>query len=326
MFRLAGTGIAVPRNIVSSETVDSLLDREPGWIEANYAIRQRHWANSEETSSALGAAAAREALAAAQWDSSELDVIIGSCGVMEQPIPGTAVLIQNRLGLGATGIPAFDVNATCLSFLLALQTVLHGFAMGTWRKALIVGADIASAALNFDDPHASVIFGDGAAAVALEANGVSELLHLSFATFSDHAALCQLQAGGTRLRPHNDLDHFLNNSRFQMDGPGVFKATARCFPKFINSLHMTAGISKSEVDLIIPHQASAAALEHLKRSLPAGHEKTIDIFRLFGNQIATSLPHALHHAVQTERIIKGQSTLFIGSSAGISLGGAIVRW
>lgn len=326
MFRLSGTGVAVPQNIVSSQMVDTLVDKAPGWTEENYAIRQRHWASSEETSSVLGAEAARNALAAAHWDASELDVIVGSCGVMEQPIPGTAVLIQSRLGLGVTGIPAFDVNATCLSFLLALQTVLHGFALGTWRKALIVGADIASAALNFDDPHASVIFGDGAAAVALEANGDSELLQLSFATFSDYAKLCQLPAGGTRLRPHDDLDVFLSNSRFQMDGPGVFKATARCFPRFIKSLYVSAGVSDQDVDLIIPHQASAAALEHLKRSLPDGHEKTIDIFRLFGNQIAASLPHALHHAVQTERIKKDESTLLIGSSAGISLGGAIIRW
>ncbi len=314
----------MPRTAISSVEVDALVGKAPGWTEANFALSKRYWATGDETSSLLGAAAAQAALADAGWRPRDLDVIIAACGVMEQPIPGTAPLIQRRLGLGDSGIAAFDINATCLSFLVAFETLLMGMAVGKWRRGLIVSADIASAALDFTSPEASVIFGDGAAAVAVEAGGPSALLACRLSTFGDGTDLCQLEAGGTRLRPHDDLDGFLAHSRFRMDGPGLFKATARRFPAFLEELLNTAGIETP--DSIIPHQASAAALEHLKRAVPDSHAKTVDIFRDFGNQIATSMPHALHVARMTGRTSAGVHSLLIGTSAGVSLGGAVIRW
>lgn len=325
-FRIAGTGIALPRRKVTSEEVDHLVGRPAGWTQQRFGIRMRHWADADETSSTLAARAAQDALATAGWSASDVDVIIGACGVMEQPIPGTAVLVQRRLELGASGIPAFDVNATCLSFLMALDTALAGFALGKWRRALITGADIASAALDFTNPEASVIFGDGAAAVALEADGPHELLSLSLATWSEGASYCRLEAGGTRLRPHDDLEDFLARSRFHMDGPGVFKATARRFPEFIARLLEATQIAVSDIATFVPHQASAAALEHFKRSVDGGHAKTIDVFAEHGNQIAASMPHALHVAYTSGRLVSGSTSMLIGSAAGISLGGALIRW
>ncbi|MES2288128.1 MAG: 3-oxoacyl-[acyl-carrier-protein] synthase III C-terminal domain-containing protein [Pseudomonadota bacterium] len=325
-FQVAGAGIALPDRVVPSEEVDGLIDRPSGWTEKHLGIRQRHWANNEETSSALGATAAIAALDDAGWDIGDVDVIIGACAVMEQPIPGTAVLVQRHLGLGQSGIPAFDVNATCLSFLIAFETALAGFALGKWRRALIVGADIASAALDFSDPEASAIFGDGAAAVALSADGPHRLLAARLSTFGDGADLCRLEAGGTRLRPHDDLDGFLAHSRFQMDGSGVFRATAKRFPAFIDQLLSEAGTGLDQLDTVIPHQASAAALEHLKRAVPNGHARTIDIFADHGNQIAVGMPHALYHARAAGRLTPGSHSLLIGTSAGVSLGGAVVRW
>lgn len=274
----------------------------------------------------MGAWAAEAALTEAGWNPASLDVIIGACGVMEQPIPGTSVLIQRRLGLGDSGIPAFDINATCLSFLLALDHVLTGFSIGRWRRALIVSADIASAALDFSDPEASVLFGDGAAAFALEANGPHMRLAHRFNTYGEAADVCRLEAGGTRLRPDEDLDAFLAHSKFRMDGRGVFRATSRRFAEFLTGLLSTAGVSPADLDVVIPHQASAAALEHLKRAIPSGDEKVVDIFADIGNQIATSLPFAWHVARQRGLLRPGQHGLMIGTSAGVSLGGAVMRW
>jgi len=319
-------GVALPREAISSEAIDVLIGRPAGWTEANFSIGSRYWARDGETSSALGALAAENALLDAGWDASDLDVIIGACGVMEQPIPGTSVLIQKRLGIGDSGIPAFDVNSTCLSFLSALQVALHGFAAGGWKKVLIVAADIASAALDFKTPETSVIFGDGAVAIALEAGGPHRVLAMQFASYGTGAELCKLEAGGTRLRPHEDLDGFLAKSRFQMDGAGLFKVTARHFPDFLGALFGRAGVEEKDVGVVVPHQASAAALEHLKRSMPSCHDRTVDIFRRFGNQIAASLPHALFHARQDGLLRPGVLSLLVGSSAGISLGGAVVEW
>ncbi|ROZ74320.1 3-oxoacyl-[acyl-carrier-protein] synthase III C-terminal domain-containing protein [Ramlibacter sp. WS9] len=325
-FHLAGSAVATPRRRVPSAEVDALIGQSAGWVEDRFGIASRFWAEPDETSSMLGAQAAQAALIDAGWDAGSLDVIVGACGVMEQPIPGTAVLIQRRLGLSDSGIPAFDVNATCLSFLLAFDVVLSGFALGKWRRALIVGADIASAALDFSDPEASAIFGDGAAAVALEAGGPHQLLTLRLATYGEGADHCRLEAGGTRLRPHDDLAGFLARSKFQMDGVGVFKATARRFPAFMSGLLDAANVDETALNSIIPHQASATALEHLKRSIAGAHGKTVDIFRSHGNQIAVSLPHALHTARITGLLAPGSTSLLVGSSAGISLGGAVVCW
>ncbi len=325
-FGIAGTGVYRPRRRVASQALDALIGLPDGTVAARFAITERGWAEPDETSSMMGATAAQMALDDAGWSSGDVDVIVGACGVMEQPIPGTAPLIQRRLGLGGGGIPAFDVNATCLSFLLALETALTGFALGRWRRAIIVSADIASAALDFGDAEASAIFGDGAAAVALSADGAHQLLCSQLATYGDAADVCQLEAGGTRLRPHDDLPDFLARSRFRMDGPGVFRATSRRFPGFLADVLAKSGCTMDDIDSIVPHQASAAALEHLKRSVAGGHAKTVDIFAQHGNQIAASMPHALHVARQAGRLIPGTRSLLIGTSAGISLGGAVIRW
>jgi 3-oxoacyl-[acyl-carrier-protein] synthase-3 len=325
-FGIAGSGTYLPRRQVSASQLADLSGLPESAITRNFRITKRHWADAQETSSAMGALAAQDALAQAGWQAKDLDVLIGACGVMEQPIPGTSVLIQRRLGLGGSGIPAFDINATCLSFMVALDRVLAGFALGEWRRALIVSADIASAALDFSKPEASLLFGDGAAAIALEADGPHRRLSYRFASFGNGADACRLEAGGTRLRPHEDLTGFLAHSRFVMDGRAVFRATGQHFPDFLARLLADAGIPDTAIDLVIPHQASAAALEHLKRAIPDGHAKTLDIYGEIGNQIATSLPFALHHARQQGRTKPGETALMIGSAAGVSLGGAVIRW
>lgn len=325
-FRLAGSGVALPRTAIPSSHIDTLVGREVGWTEANFAIANRYWARGDETSSSLGAAAGSAALAAAGWEAGELDVILSACGVMEQPIPGNAPLIQRRLGIGASGIPAFDVNATCLSFLVALETLLGGMALGKWRRGLIVSVDIASAALDFGHPEASVIFGDGAAAVAIEADGPSRLLACRLATYGDGSELCRLESGGTRMRPDADLDGFLAAAKFRMDGPALFAATAKRFPRFLRDLLAESGVTADALGTIVPHQASAAALEHLKRSVPGGHARTLDIFRDHGNQIAAGMPHTLHVARARGLTPPGSHSLLIGTSAGVSLGGAVIRW
>jgi 3-oxoacyl-[acyl-carrier-protein] synthase III len=325
-FGIAGSGVYLPKRVVPSTELDVLTGGAPGTVQSRFRIDKRHWANDEETSSFMAASAAQAALDEAGWAADSVDVIIAGCGVMEQPIPGTAPLVQRRLGIGDSGIPAFDINATCLSFLMAFDRVMAGFALGEWTRALIVSADVASAALDFGDLESSVIFGDGAAAFALSADGPHERIAHRFRTFGDSSDVCRLEAGGTRLRPHDNLDEFLARSKFQMDGPGVFRATAKRFPAFLDALLEQADINGSDISTIIPHQASATALEHLKRAVPDGHTKTVDIFAHIGNQIATSLPHAWHVARQQQRIKAGEHGLLIGTSAGVSLGGAVIRW
>ncbi len=325
-FGIAGTGRYLPRDVITASELDRLTGLAPGAVTQTFGVVSRHRASADETSSWMAARAAAQALAEAGWAAGSLDVIISACGVMEQPIPATATLVQRRLGIGASGVPAFDVNATCLSFLLAFERVLAGFALGDWRRALIVSADIASAALDYGDPEASVLFGDGAAAIALEAGGPHLCLAQLLRTYGDGADLCRLEAGGTRLRPEADLNGFLAGAKFRMDGPGVFRATARRFPGFMRDLFARAGADPDELAVIVPHQASRPALAHLKRAVVDGERKTCDLFAEVGNLIATSIPFALATARSEGRLKAGELGLIIGTSAGVSLGGAVIRW
>lgn len=325
---IKGTGIYSPKRRVASTEIDIRIGRPEGWTEANFGIRERGVASSGETASTMAAAAAEAALGAACWAPEDLEVIVAGSGVMEQAVPGTAPLVQAKLGLGASGIPAFDVNATCLSFMLALDTVAMGMAAGRWRRALIVSADIASAGLDFDDPEASVIFGDGAAAVVLQAGGDdgSGLLACRLETYGEGADLCRVEAGGTRLRAHEDLDAYLAGTRFRMDGPGVLLAAGRRLPKTVARVLSTARVSMDEIALVVPHQASRHGLDLLPRLLRIGPERVIDIYAGNGNQIAASLPTALHRAITEGRLAPGDLCLLLGTAAGLSIGAAVLRY
>lgn len=325
-FGIAGTGTYLPRETITAEDYDRLTGLDSGQVAARFGVEKRHRASPDETTSWMAAAAGRQALAEADWDPHSLDVIISACGVMEQPIPGTAALVQRQLGLGESGIPAFDVNATCLSFLIAFDRVLAGFALGEWRRALIVSADIASAALDFTDPEASVLFGDGAAAIALEADGPHLRLTQSFRTYGDGADYCRLEAGGTRVRLADGIEQFIARASFRMDGPGLFRATARHFRPFIDTLFEQAEVAAADIDCVIPHQASRAAIDHLIHAARLPRERVIDKFAEVGNLIATSIPFTLDHARRTGRLKPGELGLIVGSSAGVSLGGAVIRW
>jgi 3-oxoacyl-[acyl-carrier-protein] synthase-3 len=311
---------------VTAEDYDRLTGLPAGQVAARFGVERRHRAAPDETSSWMAAEAGQRALADAGWAPQSLDVIISACGVMEQPIPGTAALVQRQFDLGSSGIAAFDVNATCLSFLIAFDRVLAGFALGEWRRALIVSADIASAALDFSDPEASVLFGDGAAAIALEAGGPHQRLSYGFRTYAEAADFCRLEAGGTRVRLSDGIDAFVARASFKMDGPALFKTTARRFRPFVDDLFNQSGVTAQDIDCVIPHQASRAAIEHLIHSVHLQRERTIDLFAEVGNLIATSIPFALAHAWRTGRLKPGELGLIVGSSAGVSLGGAVIRW
>jgi 3-oxoacyl-[acyl-carrier-protein] synthase-3 len=328
-LKITGTGAYHPLSRVSSQSLDEKISMTNGWTEATFKIRERGVASSAETSSSMGCAAAIEALKAAGIEPGEVDVIIGACGVMEQPIPGTSVMIQQKLGLGSSGITAFDVNATCLSFLAALDVVAMGFDSGRWSRALVVSADIASAALDFSDPGASVIFGDGAAAAVIERCEDDEgpaLLARRIETYGDGFELCELRGGGTRLRPHEDIEGFLSASRFRMDSPGVYRAARKRVPRLIHRLLESAEVSLDDIALIIPHQASANGLGFLHDVLRIEEERIVNIFGTCGNQIAASMPTALHEAVRSKRLKRGDLALLIGTAAGISVGAAVIRY
>ena len=325
---LAGLGAYAPREHRPSQALDTVFGQPSGWTEAQFGIASRGVAAPDETTSMMGAEAARRALAMARWEPGDIDVLIGACGVMEQPIPGASVLIQEALGLGQSGVWAFDVNQTCLSFVTALDVAAMGFETGRFRRALIVSSDIPSCGLDWATPASAAIFGDGAAAVCVEAGVDSRgpaLLARGFETYGSGKDLASVRSGGTRVRLDDGLEAFSEGARFRMDPFGIFKAASRTLPALIDRVLGEAGLTRESVDVIVGHQASRPAIEHARRLMGGDPERVVDIFATRGNQIAASLPTVLVEAQATGRLGPGKTVLLLGTAAGISLAAMVLR-
>ncbi|HLO78517.1 MAG TPA: 3-oxoacyl-[acyl-carrier-protein] synthase III C-terminal domain-containing protein [Magnetospirillum sp.] len=325
-IRIAATATYLPGEPVVSTDIDRRAGLSAGTCERRLGIRRRHYAGGE-TTSAMAAKAARRALEAAGWRAADLDLVVSASAVMEQWIPTQAVLLQHALGLGAAATPVLDINATCLSFLAALDQVSYAMAMGRYRRVLIATAEVPSRALDWSDIDICGNFGDGAAAVLLERDPRSDagIVTARFETYSDGARLCELRAGGSLIDLHGDMDAVRAGAIFRMDGPAAYRLSARHFPSFLRRLLNEAGLSVDDLAAVVPHQASASALHHLRRLSRVPAAKVVDIFADHGNQVAASLPIALDHALRSGRLGRGDTALLVGTAAGITLGGLVLR-
>lgn len=324
---ILGTGHALPNEAVFSATFDQHLNYPNGYIERVGGVHKRYVAQTHETAASLGAQAAMLALGAAQIDLQDIDCLVAASATMDQGMPSNAALIHHALGLGESGIPAFDVNASCLGFLAALDTISWAIMGGRYQRVLIVAADISSCGLDWQALESSAIFGDGSAAavVGLSANGAqSRILCADFRTYSSGVDLCKIPAGGSRFHPQRIKQPFLPLTTFKMDGKGVFKLTTTYLPSLVESLIHHSGLSRENIDWIVPHQGSHLALSHLTKRLKFAPEKVINIFADHGNQVAASLPTALDIAIKDGRIRRGDTVLLLGTGAGLSMSGMIM--
>jgi len=277
-----------------------------------------------ESSSFMAAEAARAALAAADLPAGALDMILSASAIPEQLIPAMAPLVQARLGLGKSGIPCFDVNASCLSFVTAFDLAAQMIEAKRARNILIVSSEIASRGLPWRrDPDTAAMFGDGAAAAVISAadGRPGGLVASHMESWSEGYHDCEVPAGGTRFDLHRDTGAFIEGAFFRMDGKAAYRLAARVVAPFLDRLLAKAGWRLGDVDLVVPHQASRGAIDHLSGRLGIPRGKIIDILASHGNQIAASIPTALHHAFAAGRILKGSRVLVLGTSAGFSVGG-----
>lgn len=326
-LRIAGSGIALPAARRDSHWFDTRYGKPPGWTQRHVGIASRPLASAAETSAVLGAAAAGRALDAAGWEAGQVDVLISACGVGQQALPCTAALIQRELGLGDSGIGCFDLNASCLSFVLALDQAAMALAAGRYRRVLVVASEIPSAGLDWEDADTAPLFGDGAAAVALEAgDGRSQLLASHLQTWSSGAEHCRVRAGGTAVRLDDGVAAYRQAARFEMDGAATYRLAAQKLPGFVAELGRRAGIAPAQLDALVPHQASAKALRHISRVLRLPPGLLVDIIASHGNQMSASIPTALHLAIAEGRIQRGHTIALVGTGAGLSAGGVVLRY
>jgi 3-oxoacyl-[acyl-carrier-protein] synthase-3 len=318
--KLAGLGTYLPQRIVASAELEEQLGIPAGWIERTTGVRERRYA-AGESAVEMAAAAAQQALAQARLEPRDIGAIIGASSAPQQAIPCTAALVQRAIGAPDGGSACFDVNATCLSFLFALQSAALLVASGSQRAVLVFSSEIAGHSRNPAERESAVLFGDAAAAavvVRAERGDASAIGHVQFATHSSGAELTELRGGGTLHHP-NDPATTREMNMFHMDGPAVFKKATRLFKPFLDEFLSAAGWEREQVDLVVPHQASRHAVEYLVR-LGFRREQLFLNLAERGNCIAASIPLALAEAAQAGRIRRGDRVLLAGTGAGLTLG------
>lgn len=327
-LRIIGSGAAVPSVVATSDGLDAQLGLRPGTLAAHGAARQR-FMSKEETAAGLAAKACEQALAASGLRWEDINCLVAANATMDQSLPYNAALVHAELGLDRHAIASFDVGASCLSFLAGLDVASYLLDSGRYETMVLVSADIATFGLNWHDLRECGNFGDGAAAVVLRksANGErSRVKAVKFRTYSRGVRLCEIPAGGSRFHPERVDGPFAPLAKFSMNGKALFKLVAGVMEGFIGELLHAADMTLEQVSLVVPHQASRLALDHLMRRLDLPAEKVIDIFDECANQVGASLPTALHRAISTGCIKRGDDVMLIGSGAGVSLGGMVLTY
>lgn len=324
-LKILATGAHLPGNRVRSEDLDLRLGLSPGSVLAKSGVSERWYAGHAQSQANIAALAARQALSRANLNPGDVSLLIGACGVQEQALPGTACAIAQELGL-PPGTPAFDVNASCLSFIQALQVAASLMSTSGYRRVLVVSADLASRGLDYDEPEASLIFGDGAAAAVLEpapAESGAGLLAHKFSTYPEGRSYCEIRAGGTRRNPVVGVEE--KDFLFRMKGKEVFRLASEHMGDFLADLLQQANLTLADIDWVVPHQASHLAMAHLRKRLGIDPSRMVDLYSTHGNQVAASMPTALDALLSSGKAAPGQRVLLLGTAAGLSLGGAVLQ-
>jgi len=315
--RIVGTGSYLPPRIVTNEDLARKLETSDAWIQERTGIKQRHIAEQSQASSDLALEASRRALESAGVAAADIDLIIVATSTPDYVFPSTACLLQAKLGV--KGCAAFDMQAVCSGFVYALATADSLMKNGIYKKALVVGAEVFSRILDWNDRATAVLFGDGAGAVVLAA-GDKPGIHASVL----HADGSQV---GILSVPGNVCGGKIVGSPFlQMQGKEVFKLAVRVLDESAREVAAATGIKLADVDWLIPHQANVRILDATARKLGIEPAKTVVTVDRHANTSAASVPLALDVAVRDGRIKRGHKVLLEGVGGGFTWGAALVEF
>lgn len=320
--RVLATGGFVPDNVVRNEDL-AKLGYDADWILQRTGIRERRHAPTDMATSDMAARAARQCIEQIDANTDEIDLLIVATMTPDAPIPSTACMVQEQLGITA---PAYDINAACAGFMYALVTGMQFVHSGTSQLALVVGADTNSRIVDPSNRKTFPLFGDGAGAVLL-GNRVDETAATTYTLGADGTGrrLLEIRAGGSRLPITAELvgtdEQFL-----QMDGRSVFKWAVRMLSETIRDVVSHAGITTADLDLVVLHQANRRIIDAAAEDLGIPPERVeINVDR-YGNTSAASIPLGLNDAARAGRLKEGDRVLLCGFGAGLTWGTAILEW
>jgi 3-oxoacyl-[acyl-carrier-protein] synthase III len=318
--RITGTGSYLPpRRLSNADLVAQLAQRgvetSDDWIVERTGIRARHFVDDGVYSSDLGLAASQAALQAANLTAQDVDLIIVATSTPDMVFPSTACILQNKLG--ANGGAAFDVQAVCSGFVYALTVADAMIQSGAANKALVVGAEVFSRLLDFDDRTTCVLFGDGAGAVVLEASDTPGILASDLHADGKHVGILCVPG-------HVANGHILGDPLLKMDGQAVFKLAVGVLESAARATLAKAGKTEADIDWLIPHQANIRIMQSTARKLKLSMDKVVVTVDQHGNTSAASIPLALDAAVRGGQVKPGQNLMLEGVGGGFTWGAVLL--
>jgi 3-oxoacyl-[acyl-carrier-protein] synthase-3 len=320
--RITGTGSYLPeRRLSNQDLVQQLaargIETSDDWIVERTGIRARHFAAEGEFASDMAAHACRRAMQAAGVEPTEIDLIIVATSTPDMVFPSTAAILQHKLGI--SGCPVFDVQAVCSGFVYALTVANALIQNGSARKALVVGAEVFSRILDFNDRTTCVLFGDGAGAAVLQASDTPGILASDLHADGQHSGILCVPG-------HVNGGQISGDPTLKMDGQAVFKLAVGVLEDAARAVLLKAGKTEADIDWLIPHQANIRIMQSTARKLKLSMDKVVVTVDQHGNTSAASIPLALDCAVRDGRIQPGQTLMLEGVGGGFTWGAVLLNF
>lgn len=316
--RIIGTGSYLPAKILTNYDLEKTVETTHDWIMSRSGIVERHIAADGELSSDLAMHASRRAIEAAAITVDEIDLIIVATTSPDQLFPSTACILQDKLGIRNCGA-AFDIQAVCGGFVYALNTADMYIRGGQAKTALVVGAEVLSRMLDWNDRTTCVLFGDGAGAVVLRASDTPGIVSAKLHADGSHRNI--LKAEGHVRNGEVDGDPFI-----KMDGKAVFKFAVKVLSDVVEEILDEENMCGTDINWLVPHQANIRIIEATANKLGLGMENVVVTVAHHGNTSAASIPLALDTAVRDGRIKPGQNVLIEAVGGGFTWGALLIRW
>jgi 3-oxoacyl-[acyl-carrier-protein] synthase-3 len=314
---ITGLGVHVPEKIVTNADLAKLVDTSDEWIVARTGIKERRFAADDEALTDIALPAARAAIEQAGVEASSIDLVLCATVTPDMMFPTSSALIADELGMPDAA--AYDLLAGCTGFVYALAQAYGMVASGLSQRALVVGGDVLSKILDFEDRSTLVLFGDGAGAVVMEP--VGEGGFLGFELGADGGGGDTLWLPGSGSRHFDDPDAFI-----KMNGREVFKFATRVLVSSAQKLLDELGMTVEDVDVYIPHQANIRIIDHASKKLGIPKEKVVVNVERYGNTSSGSIPIALAEAIDDGRVRRGSKVLMTGMGAGLTWGSSLIEW
>jgi len=320
---ILGTGKYVPEQVLTNQQLEQMVETNDEWIVSRTGIKERRIAASDEATSDLAYKAAQQALANAGLTAGDIDLIIVATITPDMFFPSTACLVQEKLGATC---PAFDLSAACSGFIYSLATANGFIQSGLYRKILVIGAETLSRITDYTDRNTCILFGDGAGAVVLgeveEGRGFQSFVLGADGTGGE---LLKVSGGGSR-KPASAETISNKEHSIYMAGNEVFKFAVRIMGNAAEEAIEKAGISKADIDLLVPHQANIRIIQSSLNRLELTEDKALVNIDKYGNMSAASIPVALAEAVEQKRISSGDTLCLVGFGGGLTWGSTVIKW